>query len=410
MTLRTEVISELDALERITPEWRALHGESGATFVTSPTWIAAWWRAMADVEKVAGLGGREILAIVVRDGTRMVGLALLCKRWAREAAIPRIRLDAMGTGEPREHEVMSEYTTVMADPQRRTAIAMQVAEAMVGSKAARWDELVLPMMRSDDPMVRALTHAFVQHRLDVCVEPIGGSDAALLPRTFEDYLASLSKSHRYTVKRSLNAFETWARAEGGFKLERLTDPARLDGGLSTLIRLHTARWGASNVFSSERFRSFHRDVMRSMLGGMDARLDLWALEVGGRPIASLYNIVANGIAYNYQAGRSTDVPKNVKPGIVTHLYAIQSAIAEGLREYDFLAGDAMYKRQLANTRHHLVTLRVRRTDARAVGLDLVTNILKRARDAIHPGSASSIEVELGEESSPTTPLRREAHS
>lgn len=408
MTLRAEVISNFEALDRITPEWRALHGDTGATFVTSPMWIGAWWRAMADVETGA-LGRREIVAVVVKDETRIVGLALLCRRWAREAGVPRIRLDAMGTGEPREHEIMSEYTTVLAEPSRRPEIASKMVEALVVRGATRWDEIVLPMMRYDDPMVQALTNAFVHHRLDVNIEPIGGSDAARLPRTFEDYLGSLSKSHRYTVKRSLNAFDAWARAEGGFTLARLTDASKLDAGLSTLIRLHAARWGSNNVFSSERFRRFHRDVMRSMLGGMDARLDLWTLEVGGRPIASLYNIVAKGIAYNYQAGRSMDVPKNVKPGIVTHVYAIQKAITEGLIEYDFLAGDAMYKRQLANTRHQLVTLRVRRTDARAVGLDLMTSLLRRARDAIHP-TPPSVDLEAIEDSAPSTQPGREAHS
>ena len=42
----------------------------------------------------------------------------------------------------------------------------------------------------------------------------------------------------------------------------------------------------------------------------------------GAPIAALYNFIWEGKVSFYQSGRKVDVPKNIRPGIVIHAYAI----------------------------------------------------------------------------------------
>jgi hypothetical protein len=118
------------------------------------------------------------------------------------------------------------------------------------------------------------------------------------------------------------------------------------------------RWGQdghSGVFLSSRFASFHESVMRPLLA--EGALDLSWLAARGEPVAALYNLVWNGRIQFYQSGRAVNLPKQIRPGIVAHACAIRRAIAEGKREYDFLAGDSQYKLQLALATRPLVTLR-----------------------------------------------------
>jgi CelD/BcsL family acetyltransferase involved in cellulose biosynthesis len=98
---------------------------------------------------------------------------------------------------------------------------------------------------------------------------------------------------------------------------------------------------------------------------------LW-LEVGGKPLASLYNIVYDGNVHFYQSGRTVDVPKGVRPGIAVHLYAIRRAIELGYKSYDFLGMPSQYKRQLASNSRWIVNLT-------AVGPSLRSRISSRAR-------------------------------
>ena len=100
-------------------------------------------------------------------------------------------------------------------------------------------------------------------------------------------------------------------------------------------------------------------------------------------VVILYNIVYRGRVYFYQAGRTLDVPKKLRLGLAAHALALQTAMEAGYSEYDFLAGSAQYKRQLALAKHALVTLtaaapsvRARTAVAAAAALD---SGLRRAR-------------------------------
>jgi CelD/BcsL family acetyltransferase involved in cellulose biosynthesis len=93
-------------------------------------------------------------------------------------------------------------------------------------------------------------------------------------------------------------------------------------------------------------------------------LDLWWLEVGERPVAAVYNFVWDNKVHFYQSGRATDLPKKVRIGIVAHALVMQRAIAEGRREYDFLAGTTQYKMQMALSTRPLWRLRVVRSESR----------------------------------------------
>jgi len=125
--------------------------------------------------------------------------------------------------------------------------------------------------------------------------------------------------------------------------------------------LHARRWqsaGRTGVFASARFAAFHDEVMPRLLAGEDgASLDLSWLVVKGEPVAASYSIRFGQKVHFYQSGRSMDVPKSFSPGIAIHGLAIQRAIADGLHEYDFLAGASRYKRDLALDARPIVTLR-----------------------------------------------------
>ncbi len=116
---------------------------------------------------------------------------------------------------------------------------------------------------------------------------------------------------------------------------------------------------------------------------------LW-LTVGDEPVAAMYNVVWNNKVYFYQSGRRTDVPGPVRLGVVMVLYALRQAIAEGRSEFDFLAGPALYKKQLAPAARPVVRLRVAHPGLRAAGRSFVegaAGCARVARNALRRGIA-----------------------
>jgi CelD/BcsL family acetyltransferase involved in cellulose biosynthesis len=223
-------------------------------------------------------------------------------------------------------------------------------------------------MSAEDPMVAALVSALQQHQCSVETVAAGACPYVTLPKTWDDYLATLDGSRRYFVRRSMRELEKWA-GPGGCALRLATTKAELKEGFLVLRSLHAERWSEKrSLFESYRFSAFHADVMRKFFAGVDAQLELMWLEVKGTPIAAIYNILHDRKIHFYQSGRKLDVPKAVRPGIAVHVLAIQRAIEMGYREYDFLNGASPYKSQLALGQRPLVSIRAvaPRTTSRAV--------------------------------------------
>ncbi|HEY0190211.1 MAG TPA: GNAT family N-acetyltransferase, partial [Kofleriaceae bacterium] len=221
-----------------------------------------------------------------------------------------------------------------------------------------FDHLVMERMAGEDPFAAQLARALEQRGLPTTIAATAACPYVPLPASFEAYCKQLDRDARYVVTRALRELERWAGKPGYTRVVART-PAELAEGRAILHELHGARWSASGhdgVFASDRFTRFHDEVMAALLDGPDGQLELQWLVVGGRPVVALYNIVYRGRVYFYQSGRTLDVPKGVKLGLAAHALALRAAIDAGHAEYDFLAGESQYKRQLALARHPMITL------------------------------------------------------
>jgi CelD/BcsL family acetyltransferase involved in cellulose biosynthesis len=295
------------------------------------------------------------------------------------------RLELLASGEDAADEICSEYLGPIVASGRESEVMGAIAGRLAEDRAA-WEEIVLPALDGQSPAVKEIEPAMRARGFGCASKVAGQCPYIALPKRWEDYLAALSSDDRYMVKRSLRDFERWAGKSA--KVEVATSHDDLVRGKAILHRLHEHRWeagGQHGVFASPVFRRFHDLLMPALLDR--GELDLRWLVANGEPVGVSYSIVNDNRLYFYQGGRATEVPKGVRPGIVLHLYAIQAAIEAGRLEYDFLAGDARYKQQLATGSRPLIELRVTRSSpaeaARAVvsaGRALLVEVRAKARE------------------------------
>jgi CelD/BcsL family acetyltransferase involved in cellulose biosynthesis len=341
-------------LERLRGEWEQLLGRSGGLHPSlTPTWLITWWRVFGPRD------GRRLRVLAVRDGEELVGLfPLLQRRWWHHRLVPMNRLELLASGEDVADEICSDYLGPIVASGREGEVMGMMADRLAADRAA-WEEMLFSALDGQSPAVNALEQALRAQGLDCESRVASRCFFIALPRRWEDYLLALSSDDRYLVKRSLRDFERWAGRSG--KVEVVAGREDLARAKAILLRLHEHRWqalGQRGVFASPVFRRFHDLLMPALLDR--GELDLRWLTANGEPVAVAYSILSDNRLYFYQGGRATDVPKGVRPGIVLHLYSIQAAIEAGRLEYDFLAGDARYKQQLATGSRHLVELRVTR--------------------------------------------------
>lgn len=278
------------------------------------------------------------------DGVVVGGCLLVARSISRSYVRFRtVYLNA--TGEARERTPFAEFNAVLHLTGLDAAIAADLACLLAESP---WDRLLI--CGHEDPGILAsliprLPAALVESER----KPAAFVNlAAVAAASFE---ASLSSNTRGQVRRSQRLYEQRA---GPIRIERASTYEQALQYFHELTQLSNARWRSKSVtgsFSSPAVLDFHRRLLARLwpLGG----IDLLRVRAGDEALGYLYNFTDRGKVYFFQSGFAYAADAKLKPGLLTHFLAIDHYAGRGFREYDFLAGDARYKRSLAKQHRDL---------------------------------------------------------
>jgi CelD/BcsL family acetyltransferase involved in cellulose biosynthesis len=327
-----ERIRDDSGFRALRQDWSELvrHSEGGGVFLTWE-WLYSWWRHL-------GRGLRpEILA--VRESGRLVGLAPLVARGWEPRRLRFCRSLAFMGAPLRWGNVGSDYLDVLVHrdhPQARTQLAQALAtEGRVLDLAQVAESGAVPGMVAE---LRGKSWGVRSAESSVC--PV----VDLAGHTWDSYLSSRGREHRYTVQRKLKnlrkSFDVF------FERARTEDDRR--DALRLLIDLHERRWrdkGTSDAFHTPVLREFHEEFTRLALE--EGWLRLFVLRLNGEPAAALYALRYGDTFSFYQSGFDPAYGRH-GVGVVLMALSIEAAIAEGALCYDMLHGTEEYKFHWAN--------------------------------------------------------------
>jgi CelD/BcsL family acetyltransferase involved in cellulose biosynthesis len=340
-------------LERLGEAWRALEPESGPSFFQSWGWIGCWLHHL-------GPDRQPLAAIATHDG-RVIGLGVFVAGRRPPRALGARRLRLHESGEPELDSLCIEHNGLLAARGRAPAVWMAILQALQG--APGWDELMLGgLERCTAELCMAAADA---RDLRVVVRQRRASahlDLEQLRRSGRTLADVLSRNARQQLARARRRYE----ASGPLRLQAARSA---DEALAMLARLkvwHQRTWqrrGRPGCFAAPAFEAFHRDLIRSRF--RHGEILLLCASAGDRPFGYLYNFARSGRVYAYQNGLDYAADGRFKPGLVSHVLAIEQALRDGFAVYDFLAGENRLKARLASDRDEMVWLAVRRRSARA---------------------------------------------
>lgn len=325
--MQVERLTSSEQLAALRDSWNCLSG--GVPF-RSWQWLLPWWRHYG--------AGRELFVLAVRDEQGcLAGVA----PWFVEHSVARGRIVRfLGDG-----EVCSDYLSLLSTTEHEEAVAAAVAEWLCSAAAGRgasqdrWDLLQLGGVAAGDSAVVKLVACLVEEGAAVHRRPGPNCWRIDLPPTWDEYLASLSKSHRKQVRRVERRLLDSDRTA----LVTATNSEQLARGMEILVDLHQRRrssLGEPGCFAAQSFSAFLHDAAEHLFA--DDRLQLRWLELDGAPAAAEFHLTSGGVTYAYQAGVDPERLDD-EPGRLFNTAVLKAAIEQGERGFDFLRGDEPYK-------------------------------------------------------------------
>lgn len=288
-----------------------------ATPFQSPAWLEAWW---------THLGGGERIDIAVRDEGGKLIAALPLFVWHDDG---RRKLVPVGAGH-------SDYCDAVLDASAGSRHAlMQRLWSEIAASEKRWDQLLLPDLRSDSPLLGVVPDDWeaVDQAAEVCpvlTLPAGGSAAALLP--------ALSKTQRRKVVHDRHRSDNL----GGVTVA-LAATHEIDEALGALFELHSARWqaaGEAGVLAEPKVRAFHRAAAPALAAA--GLLRFVVVRHKERIVAVLHGFADHHRWHSYINGVDHSTPGQ-SFGTLAFAGMIEAAVAAGASEFHFLRGEEPYK-------------------------------------------------------------------
>lgn len=350
--MNTTIVTSATEWDRHAAAWDALlDGCANPSVTLTWPWLRTWW-------DVFGVTGRELRVVLVEQDGVLVGAAPLLRRTQARThyrVLPMRRLELLASGEERGSPICSDYIGWPVRAGAEHAVASAVFDTLMGELAGEWDELILPDMHEESPMVAAILETARARRLSAAVlarEPAAVLDLA---PTWEGTLERLGSGLRYKIRRGRRDFE----GQGG-EYHVVGPGGDWEAAFETLVDLHQARWtakGKPGAFKHPRRQQFHRQVIPRLLSAGHMRLGVLQLPDG--PLGAIYNTLYRGQVFFYQSGMRLTAQTHLRPGVLLHGYEMDSAIQGGAHEYDFLKrGHSEYKDSWTSRSRHLVRVRI----------------------------------------------------
>jgi CelD/BcsL family acetyltransferase involved in cellulose biosynthesis len=367
--MQAEIVEQEERLRDCAEEWQRLVDTMEDGVFLSWDWVEPWWRIYG------GDGHSRLHTLIFRESDGAIaGIAPFYttsspeRAGSRAGRLPGRTLRFLGSG----GDTSPDYLNVLARPGREAEIAALVADHL--AERSSWDALLLTDMAADAPMTRALEGAVRERFRWMAPASLMGQATCpfvTLAASPEEHLAAMPGKLRYNIRSRRKKLIS----EHGARFFLWEQPAAQ--GIQRLAELHRKRFdakGRPHGFASAQYVSFHQEVAERFQ--RRGQLRLYCLEADGVVVAMLYCFRSGERVYHFQSGFDPDW-RSAGVGQVLVASALEHAIGEGVRRFDFLKGEYAYKDDWATGRRQTTLLTAGKLAPRGL-LHLYDTVLRPA--------------------------------
>lgn len=324
--------------------WDELIKESStATFFQTKDWLEIWKKHFVgqdittkDLQQniqspkyLNDIYHHSVVGIGVWDKDELIGIAPF---EIRESVI-----NFLGVNPVVDNQLVSDFGDIIAvSGKEREVWGRVLTWYRVKGEGERGKGLELNFIREDSVSFEIL------QELGGSVEEVATAPFIDLPKTWEEYLASLGRHERHELRRKIRRLEE----ERAFKVCTEGEPTDIE----EFFRLMVLSNEQKRNFLSNKMREFFQDIFHTFWPKKMLRLCF--LKLKGENIAAVLLFEYKNELLLYNSGFDPKYAK-LSPGLLLKAYMIKQAIEEGKGRFDFLRGGERYKYDLGGRERRL---------------------------------------------------------
>lgn len=235
------------------------------------------------------------------------------------------------TGQQSADQVWIEYNDILFDDSLNETEKSQIRQSPLTQNKSSLQEVHYDLTQfcPDDSLVKTKTTGYITKLQD--------QDSEL------DILSIFSKNTRQQIKRSIKLLESRDSLN-------LVAAQNAEEYFDEICEKHIEQWGDSrwgSGFENPLFCQFHKHLHKNQ------KTQMLKLEIGGQPIAfGYYFLYKKKVSFYLSAIEKYD-DNRIKVGLVFHYMAMNYFQQQGFESYDFLGGDARYKKSMSTSSYTL---------------------------------------------------------
>ncbi len=313
-----------DGFEVLKAEWNQLlrHSRFNSIFLTWE-WQTTWWRNL-------GKGDLWLVAMRNPQNGELVGIAPFYIAPVKPDGIRQLNL--VGCLD------VSDYLDMVIATGWEEAVYDTVVTWLQSTSAPQWDKIDFCNLPEASLTWQVLPAKLQAAGWSVEVFKEDTAPQFVLPFRYETYLEEqVEKKQRHEIRRKQRRAEREAKTEF-----MVVGPKQsLEVEIDDFVALQRASRQDKSEFMTPEMHRFFLVAARTMMEAGWLRLCFLSLD--GEKAATLYAFEYDKRFWLYNSGYDPDSHAQLSPGWVILSYAIQYAIANGCRVFDFMQGDEEYK-------------------------------------------------------------------
>lgn len=329
----TMLTSQAFEISRLEKEWLALEQQTQCSFFLTWAWIGGWLKQCIANQQpfyiVQAYNKNHLvgLAIIIKQQRKVFGFFPIKQWWLNRSGIETI-----------DQCWIEENNFLMI---KENQIQIQAAFFEFFKNNNSWQELIVGMCDS-----QTITNfSSLSSHLNVLYDDKGYAIDYKNINSSEHYSQSvLSRNTRQKIKQS----EKLLVQQGELTLHVLVKPEDKVKHLKYISRLHIARWQTTETPSGFINASFSH-IFDELI--IQPNVEIVYLEQNSIALGYLIFFIHQDKVYFYLSALTSNSNNKIKLGMLLHHKAISHYLQLGFKAYDFLAGDARYKKSLTNNEY-----------------------------------------------------------